>query len=106
MSIGADAEMALRFKGKYHFVAKNTTYDPTAPIYEGFQESEARLALKALYDQGKFQEYEVAKKELFKKYEGKKPGGQPPTILRLNLKHGDFVVMSGDKLQKYTEVCQ
>ncbi len=107
MSIGSDADMHLRFKGKYHFAKKLSKYDPTVPIYEGFEEYKARLALKAVYDKGDMEVYKQAEQRFLKMLEDKKPSRErktPPDILTLNLKHGDFVVMSGEELQKYTEV--
>lgn len=108
MSIGADADMSLRFKGKYYFTAKTTgkvkKYEPDTPIFEGFQDYKARLELKALYDEGRLEEYEAAKDKLLEDHKSKKQPGQPPAILKINLKHGDFVVMPGGRFQKYTEV--
>jgi len=106
MSIGCDAEMSMRFKTKYHFAHKLKSYDPTVPIYVGFQEYESRLKLKAMYDNGHTEEYEAAEKALLKKVGADKKGSKkkPPVILKMHLKHGDMVVMSGDQLQRMTEV--
>lgn len=100
--------MHFRLKSK-HWVAKGIAegnHDPTRPVRPGSQQWRLRAAANDLYNAGRMPEYETAKRELIallsSKAERKAKNG--PKILSLELRHGDMVVMHGERIQELYEV--
>lgn len=104
-SLGGAATMGFRMKSKYwKFKERNAdNYDPELPVRPGSQAWKERIALNELYQAGHMDEYEQAKTALFKALDKNKNNG--PTVLSLELRHGDMVVMHGEDIQKNNEVC-
>ena len=98
--------MNFRMKAKYWLAQSLTpeTYDPELPVRTGSQAYKLRNAANEHFKAGRLADYKAAKKELFhgKKSETKKKNA--PTVLTLELKHGDMVVMHGADIQKFYEV--
>lgn len=94
--------MRWRLKKKFYtgFTNKDRTiYDPTIPIVEGCYNAELRREINAkasIMDKAALTEH--AKKTL----SGCR--GDPPVVLTMKLRHGDFMVMHGAEMQKYFEV--
>lgn len=61
-----------------------------------------RSALKEEFEAGELsrEEYDGSRRDLFKGRKGK----EAPTTIKMELHHGDLVVMHGENLQKYYEV--
>ncbi|RMJ27972.1 hypothetical protein PHISP_01169 [Aspergillus sp. HF37] len=102
LSLGAKATMLIRMKYKYYngfSKAKKILYDD--PVLEGCQLEEHRRELKDKLDSGTItrQDYERRRKEAPKKCRG----AEAPPFIKMELHHGDLVVMHGEKLQKYFE---
>ena len=101
--------MTFRMKAKYHLPKDLTPkkYNPELPVHKGSHAWQLREAATAHYKAGRAAEYEKAKKELFtflgRDREKKKK--HAPTVLTLELRHGDMVVMHGAEIQKVWEVC-
>ena len=101
--------MNFRIKSKHwafdERVASN--YDPELPVLPGSQAWTKRIAVNDFYRAGQLQEYAEAKEDLFaslkKKGESNKKNGS--TVLSLELRHGDMVVMHGERMQEVVEVC-
>lgn len=85
--------------GVYHAVRDD-------PVLQGCKYEEERRDLKKQYDANMISkaEYDDARVHFFadKKYQNT----SPPVLIRMELKHGDLVVMHGADLQKYYEVCE
>ena len=79
-------------------------YDPTAFVRPGSQFWEMRTAVNELYRAGRMDMYKPAKEELGKEL-AKDRRQNAPTILSLELRHGDLVVMHGAELHEIHEVC-
>lgn len=96
--------MDFRMKTK-HWTAKYlsaNTYDPELWVRPGSQGWKLRVKANELFKAGRTAEYETTKAELFKSAEMRKK--TPPTILSLDLKHGDIVVMHGEEVQSIHDV--
>lgn len=108
LSLGGAATMSFKMKTK-HWLAKgltSETYNPELRIIPGSQAWKQRTKANDLYKAGRMAEYEAAKNELFNflnevKEKRKK---NAPVVLSLELRHGDMVVMHGDKIQEIYEV--
>lgn len=97
--------MNFRMKSK-HWIAKNLTidnYNPELWVRPGCQAWKLRVAVNKLYKAGRTKEYQIAKANLFDslKKDKRKNGS---TVLTLELRHGDMVVMHGEEIQKIHEV--
>jgi hypothetical protein len=103
LSLGAKATMLIRMKYKYYngFSKAKKMLDDD-PVLEGCQLEEHRRELKDKLDSGMItrQVYERRRQEASKKCRG----GEAPPFIKMELHHGDLVVMHGEKLQKYFEV--
>ena len=113
--------MQFRIKAKYWSMNDLTAdnYDPKAWVLPGSQAWKMRLAVNEHYKAGRKAEYEASKSELIahlnrtnrtkngnetkKGKDTKKAHG--PVSLTLELRHGDMVVMHGERIQKIYEVC-
>ncbi len=108
-SLGGAASMDFKIKSKY-WIAKGltpSTYDPNRWVVPGSQAWKMRLTTNAHYQAGRMAEYEAGKKELFKflNKDSEKKRKNGPIVLTLEIKHGDMVVMHGERIQEIYEVC-
>ena len=94
--------MTVRMKEAY-FLAKK--YNPTKEVLQGCQLHDQRKALNALQATAASQEQWRKAKAAFDVEARTVKGRNAPVILKMKVKHGDMVVMHGEKLQKYFEVC-
>lgn len=106
LSLGAPGTMRIRMKARhYNFVSSATgEYDHEPPL-PGCSQYEARLALQPELDALKLSDpiayrarLKTVRKELALKY-----SGQAKEVLKMELGHGDIVVMHGADVQKYYE---
>ena len=105
LSLGAKANMLIRMKYKYHngaSRAKKVLNDD--PVLKGCQFEDERRELKDKFESGEItrEEYEEQRKETFKQ----RKAGEAYPLIKMELNHGDLVVMHGENLQKYYEVSQ
>lgn len=95
--------MLVRMKYKYRngFSKAKKVLDDD-PVLEGCQMEEHRRELRGKLDSGAItrKEYEHRRQEASKKCRG----GEAHPFIKMELHHGDLVVMHGEKLQKYFEV--
>ena len=102
LSLGGAATMQFRMKAK-HWQPKGLTpetYNPELPVLPGSQAWKQRTKANDLYKAGRVAEYEAAKEEIFTEKRKKNAS----VVLSLELRHGDMVVMHGDKIQEIYEV--
>lgn len=79
-------------------------YDPNEIVLEGSRLWEERRALNAKYGQISDADFEAEKKRLYTMYKADKSRKTCEAVLKMKLKHGDFVVMHGADIQTYFEV--
>lgn len=108
LSLGGAATMHFRMKAK-HWQPKGLTpetYNPELPVLPGSQAWKQRTKANDLYKAGRVAEYKAAKEETFNFLNGKTEKGKKNArvVLSLELRHGDMVVMHGDKIQEIYEV--
>ena len=106
LSLGAPGTMRIRMKARhYHGVSSAAgEYDHEPPI-PGCTQYEARLALQPELDALKLSDpkaYRVRLKTVRKEL-GLKHSGHAKEVLKMELGHGDIVVMHGAEVQKYYE---
>jgi hypothetical protein len=105
LSLGASGTMRIRMKARhYHGCSNAGVYDDSAPL-PGCQMYEQRLALHA--DLAKLKRadgkaYRARLKQIPKEL-GLKSSGNAKDVLRMEVAHGDIVVMHGAEVQKYYE---
>lgn len=95
--------MLIRMKYKYYNgISKAKKVLDDDPVLEGCQLEEHRRELKNKLHSGVIsrKEYEQQRQEVSKK----RRGTEALPFIKLELHHGDLVVMHGEKLQKYFEV--
>lgn len=110
LSLGADCTMKWRLKKKYYLpkhmqMSKIDTYDPKKPVRRGSKFYVERKKLNAKYGKISATEFGEEKFKLFEAYNKSRSRNCPP-LITIVLKHGDFMVMNGDVMQKYYEVNQ
>lgn len=100
-SLGCPAEFNIRMKYKYYsgFTTKGS-YDPSLPVVPGCFAPEKRHELNGLKDKMSSEALTAKAKKLLKGCQR-----QPPDIIKMKLRHGDFVSMHGSPMQLYYEVC-
>jgi hypothetical protein len=101
--------MFVRLKYKY-FNGSTRKAEPKAvgtllqndPVLKGCMYEDERRALKEELDAGEISqgEYDASRRALANGRKGK----EAPTTIKMELHHGDLVVMHGENLQKYYEV--
>lgn len=105
-SLGSSSTMTLRMKYKYHHgYTRTKKYLEDDPVLPGCKFEHERGELKEAFKNGTISEkvYHERRASLLKI--GDTKGGEAPPVIKLDLYHGDFVVMHGENLQKYYEVC-
>ena len=99
-SLGCPAWMNIRMKSKFYSgFKKDRTYDPSLPIIPGCFKADVRQKLNDKKDTMDSKKLTSLAKTLLKGCPTK-----PPIILRMRLRHGDFMSMHGASMQKYYEV--
>jgi hypothetical protein len=110
LSLGAKSTMLIRMKYKYFNGATRRVDTKKAanilqddPMLKGCLFERERSALKEKFEAGKISqnEYDNSRRALLAGQKGK----EAPAAIKLELHHGDLVVMHGENLQKYYEVC-
>lgn len=112
LSLGGDATMYVRLQTKYYKpsamkMANIARYDPKKHVFPGSLFWKERIALNAKHGGTCHERWENEKLALFRKFAGIKGGNSQNAkpCLEIVLKHGDYLIQHGDKLQKYFEVC-
>ncbi|KAL5339399.1 hypothetical protein BJX70DRAFT_397849 [Aspergillus crustosus] len=128
ISLGAPSTMAIRMKYNYYHGYTKTKNkkkklidnDPVIPLCENYQRrrelkdklDQSMLQLEQTYgeDLDKLEEFkkeamELYKEEWFDAYSKKpdKAHEAPPAVIKMQLNHGDMMVMHGEGVQKYFE---
>ena len=105
-SLGAPAEMFFRMKKKFaHPRLEESVYNPNSEVVMGSDFWEERLKLNELYHHGMTDAFKQQKAEFFKANRNAlNKNGFARWCLRLELSHGDFVVMHGAKIHTAYEV--
>ncbi|EAT89975.2 hypothetical protein SNOG_03244 [Parastagonospora nodorum SN15] len=106
LSLGAPGTMRIRMKARhYHGVSSAAGLYDEAPPIPGCSQYEARLALQPELDALKLSDpkaYRARLKEVPKQL-ALKHSGNAKDVLKMELGHGDIVVMHGADVQKYYE---
>ncbi|KAJ5794631.1 hypothetical protein N7457_001230 [Penicillium paradoxum] len=108
LSLGGKATMYVRMKYKY-FNGSTRRAEPKQlgnllqddPVLKGCMFEDERRVLKMQFDAGEISQhqYDQSRRDLSKGHKGK----EAPPIIKMDLHHGDLVVMHGENLQKYYE---
>ena len=99
-SLGCPAFMNIRMKAKFYSgFKKDRTYDPNLPIIPGCFKADMRQKLNDKKDSMDNKKLTTLAKTLLKGCPT-----NPPVILKMKLRHGDFMSMHGASMQKYYEV--
>lgn len=104
LSLGAPGTMRLRMKARHYHGVTSTVYEDATPL-AGCQHYEARTALHADLQALKVSDpkaYRARLKDIPKEL-GLKSSGHAKDVLKMELGHGDIVVMHGAQVQKYYE---
>lgn len=104
LSLGATATMYIRMKYKYyHGFSKARKLLDDDPVLQGCRFENERRILKEQFKSGEITEdiYNRMRREVL----FKNGRGEAPPVIKMVLNHGDLVVMHGENLQKYYEVC-
>ena len=105
-SLGAPAEMFFRMKKKYaHPRLEEGNYNPRSEVVMGSDFWAERLQLNALHNSGMTDAYNREKSEFFRvNRNAMNKNNLSRWCLRLELNHGDFVVMHGARIHTAYEV--
>jgi alkylated DNA repair dioxygenase AlkB len=105
LSLGAPGTMRIRMKARHYHGASNAgVYDDARPL-PGCKQFDARAALQPSLEALKASDpkaYRARLKQIPKEL-GLKTTGNAKDVLRMELGHGDVVVMHGAEVQKYYE---
>lgn len=96
--------MKFRMKAKYYhgYTKSKNNLLADDPVLPNCHNEERRRSLKADFEAGKIDQ------ERYNEERKKLPiskSREAPAMIKLELNHGDIVVMHGENLQKYYEVC-
>ncbi len=108
LSLGGDAVMTWRLKKKYyqptHMQLKNINkHDATMPVFKGSKFWKERDDFNQRVSTLDAAEYKIEKEKLYKAYKANRSVNCAP-LITITLKHGDYMIMDGDQIQKYYEV--
>lgn len=104
LSLGAKATMLIRMKYKYfNGFSKAKRILDDDPVLPGCQQELQRRELKEKLSSGEitWKDYERRRRESSKKCKN----SEAHPFIKMELHHGDLVVMHGENLQKFYEVC-
>ena len=98
--------MSFRIKKRFaHPILSEKYYDPDQEVVMGSDFWEDRVKLNALHNPDTMDEFKAEKARLFKKMgDEAKAKRLAPWCLKLQLRHGDFVIMHGANVHTYYEV--
>lgn len=90
----------------YHGHTKAMKILQEDPVLDGCKLQEERRLLRNEFVNGGMtaDSYDSRRYKLLKPAQSK--GREAPAVIKMELQHGDFVVMHGENLQKYYEVCE
>lgn len=101
--------MGFRMKAKHWLFQESQAkqYNPNLPVRPGSQLWQTRMTINQHYKAGRMKEYKDGKDALLRTLTTKPETNKKnaPTVLTLELRHGDMVVMHGEEIQKIFEVC-
>lgn len=108
LSLGGDAIMTWRLKKEHyqpkHMQLKNINkYDPTKPVFKGSKFWQQRVAFNTRASTLNVAKYKIEKEELYKAYKANRSVNSS-SLITITLRHGDYMIMNGDQIQKYYEV--
>jgi hypothetical protein len=108
LSLGGDAVMTWRLKKKYyqpkHMQAKNIDkYNATMPVFKGSKFWKERDAFNEKASTLNAADYKIEKQKLYKAYKANRSVNSS-SLITITLRHGDYMIMNGDQIQKYYEV--
>lgn len=108
LSLGGDAIMTWRLKKQHyqpkHMQAKNINkYDPTKPVFKGSKFWKERNAFNQAASSLNAAKYKIEKEKLYKAYKANRSVNSS-SLITITLRHGDYMIMNGDHIQKYYEV--
>ncbi|KAJ5177083.1 uncharacterized protein N7482_002960 [Penicillium canariense] len=103
LSLGSKSKMCIRMKAKYYNGATKANV-PLAidPVLGGCNGEQERRLLKDEFEAGQLteEEYRAEREGMLRTLKSR---ANPPDMIKLELQHGDMVVMHGADLQKYFE---
>lgn len=105
LSLGAKATMYIRMKQKYYQgFSKSKKFIDDDPVLQGCEDEDRRRELKELLVTGRItrQAYEKQRGEIVPS--GKRKCRDAAPAIKMELHHGDMIVMHGERLQKFYEV--
>jgi hypothetical protein len=106
MSIGQSASMKIRMKDKHYYgVSKSNNYTDATPMPGCLHYDERVAAHAELSDFRDDKQALIDKKKEIVDRLGLKSGRSAKDLLSLHLSHGDIIIMHGEALQTYFEVC-
>ena len=95
--------MSMRMKSRYFTgLTKGGNYDPQEPVLPGCFLERERQDLNASWGTVTQAQFDEMREALYKNRKMPRNG---PVLLTMYLGHGDNVVMHGNEMQKYYEVC-
>ena len=102
--------MQWRLKQK-HYLPKHMEmenidlYDPKKPVRPGSKFWEQRMTLNSSYNNKEVsrKQWKEMKSELYRAYK-RSVKANCPVLISMQLRHGDYMIMNGDQIQKYYEV--
>ena len=102
--------MQWRLKQKYylpkHMEMENIdSYDPKKPVRPGSKFWERRTALNSAYNNKEMsrKDWKEMKADVYQAYK-RSSKANCPVLISMQLRHGDYMIMNGDQIQKYYEV--
>ena len=105
ISLGCPAKMKWRLKTRYWSGFKGKArkhYDPDQPVLPGCRKPDERHKLNELAKTASTEKLDEAAQVALAFTKGEPR--QPPVVLEMDLRHGDYMVMHGASMQVYYEV--
>ncbi|KAI9894742.1 MAG: hypothetical protein M1814_002099 [Vezdaea aestivalis] len=110
LSLGGSAKMDFRMKHRYYFgrtATANSKYSPDVDVVSGCVLEAERTHYKGLVEAGTMNKAEfnaaIKAASTATTPTGRRSGKKHPSVLTMELKHGDYVVMCGADIQRYYE---
>lgn len=87
-----------------HMQPKNIdTYNATMPVFKGSKFWKERGDFNEKASTLNAADYRIEKQKLYKAYKANRSVNSSP-LITITLRHGDYMIMNGDQIQKYYEV--
>ncbi|KAL8822721.1 MAG: hypothetical protein Q9191_006546 [Dirinaria sp. TL-2023a] len=111
LSLGGEADFSFRMKDGHWSPKMMMTdpekYDPAKIVLEGSKFWKERRDLNSKFGHVSKTQFEKEKMELYSKWKNdtakENRGRECPVLLKMKLKHGDYVIMHGAEIQQYFE---